>query len=238
MAARRGTFPLKRLDVDGLSIEVEKKRIKNLYLRVRRPDGTVCVSAPKTMPDAAIVRFVRTRMGWIERQRAATAAARENSADSDGPSVTLSGRVYPLVVSYGAGKPRAAVCGDTVAMTLPPDGDPATARKTALVGLYRASLEARAPALLLAWAGCMGVSPGPLTLRDMTTRYGTCNTRTGRITLNLRLARYAPAFLEYVVVHELAHLIEPGHNARFYAVLDRYLPAWRTLRKQLKSLPL
>lgn len=99
----------------------------------------------------------------------------------------------------------------------------------------RRQLKRDAPPLVATWAAVMGLATPDLAYRRMTSRWGTCNTRTARITLNLELARRDPDLLEYVVVHELAHLIERGHNARFYAVIDAYLPDWRERRRTLNG---
>lgn len=99
----------------------------------------------------------------------------------------------------------------------------------------RAELKRAAPPLVEYWAVVMGVPMPQIAIRRMTTRWGTCNTVAKRITLNLELARRDPTLLEYVVVHELAHLIERGHNARFYAVMDQHLPDWKQRRKVLNG---
>jgi predicted metal-dependent hydrolase len=99
----------------------------------------------------------------------------------------------------------------------------------------RRQLRRAIPPLLAEWAPRVGVPVPDFTIRRMTTRWGTCNIQAKRITLNLELARREPELLEYVVVHELAHLIEGGHNARFYSVMDRALPEWRLLRRALNQ---
>ena len=99
----------------------------------------------------------------------------------------------------------------------------------------RRALKANVPPLVEYWAQVMGVPMPQIAIRRMTTRWGTCNTATLRITLNLELARRDPSLLEYVIVHELAHLIERGHNQRFYAVMDRHLPDWKQRRRALNG---
>jgi len=99
----------------------------------------------------------------------------------------------------------------------------------------RKDLKRSAPPLVAHWAGVMGLAVPEVAIRRMTSRWGTCNTQTRRITLNLELAQRDRALLEYVVVHELAHLVERGHNARFYAVMDAHLPDWRLRRRALND---
>ena len=102
------------------------------------------------------------------------------------------------------------------------------------VAEWRAIVEGLTPGLVERWAAVMGVTPGKLAYRNMTSRWGSCQPSTGRICINVRLALYPPRCLEYVVVHELAHLLVHGHGAQFYAVLDRYLPDWRESKKLLE----
>lgn len=101
----------------------------------------------------------------------------------------------------------------------------------------RALMRRSVPPLVEHWAQQMGLPTPQIALRRMTTRWGTCNTATARITLNLELGRRDPSLLEYVIVHELAHLIERGHNARFYAVMDAHMPDWRLRRRVLNGSP-
>ncbi len=222
--------------IDGIPIDVQRKRIKNMYLRVLAPAGNVLLTAPMRVSDAKVAQFARTRIDWVKRAREKCLAAAPSQFES-GDTLLLSGESVPLCVVPCAGRARAVYADGRVLLYAPPGAD-AAARKTAVDALYRAQLLSDAPPLIESWARTMGVHPGALTIRDMSTRYGTCNTANGRITLNLRLSKAAPVYLAYVVVHELAHLIEPNHSARFYAVMDSYLPAWKTLRRELKSLPL
>lgn len=164
-----------------------RKRIKNLRLTVKAPDGDVVVSAPRHVPDAAIAAFVKDKAAWIQKHR-----------------------------DRLANQPRPLEAG--------PEAE-----------AMRAQLKETVPPLVEYWADRMGLPMPTLAFRRMTTRWGSCNTQTKRITFNLELGRRDPELLEYVVVHELAHLIERGHNARFYEVMDEYLPEWRILRRVLNG---
>jgi predicted metal-dependent hydrolase len=164
-----------------------RKRIKNLRLTVKAPDGDVVVSAPRHVPDAAIAAFVKDKAAWIQKHR-----------------------------NRLANQPRPLQAG--------PEAE-----------AMRAHLKETVPPLVEYWAERMGLPMPTLAFRRMTSRWGSCNTQTKRITFNLELGRRDPELLEYVVVHELAHLIERGHNARFYAVMDEYLPEWRILRRVLNG---
>lgn len=176
------------VEVDGLSVELAVKRIKNLSLRVR-PDGTVALSVPAGMGERRALSFVREKRDWIEARRRELAAA-------------------PMHLERNPSPEDAAA--------------------------WRALVEAAVPLLLAKWEPVMGVRAKTLAYRSMTSRWGSCQPATGRICINTQLAKYPLECLEYVVVHELAHLIEPGHGPRFQAILSRYLPDWKTRRAKLR----
>lgn len=173
------------LDVEGVSVRLVRKNVRNLRISVHPPDGGVRVSAPLRMPEFIVRQFVRAKAGWV-RSRQADIAARP---------------------------------------VLPP-----LDRKRA-----KQHLHAQIPALQEKWQPRLGVAASEVRLRHMRTRWGSCNVRTGRIWLNLELARHDPACLEYVFVHELVHLIERGHGPRFKALMDGYLPGWKDLRAELNE---
>lgn len=175
--------------VDGESVTVTLKRIKNLHLRLRSSDGAIEVSAPYRADDAFIADFVRSRASWIHRQRQRMAAS-------------------PLIAAENATPEQ--------------------------VGEWRAVVEACAPLLVEAWEPIMGVKAHKIVYRNMKSRWGSCQPSTGRICLNVRLALYPPECLEYVVVHELCHLLERGHGPRFKALMDAFLPDWRERRDKLR----
>lgn len=177
------------LTVDGLRIVLRRKRIKNINLRVKPPDGQVEVSAPFPVAERDIVRLVRERRGWIDAKREEMAAS-------------------PTALAAGATPEE--------------------------VASWRVVVEACVPVLVARWEPVLGVSAGRLAYRNMTSRWGSCQPGTGRICINVRLALYPPECLEYVVVHELCHLIERGHGPRFKALLDGCLPDWRERRAKLR----
>lgn len=176
------------LRVDDLDINVTRKIMRNMYLRIKPPAGKIEVSAPTRMSDAEIAAFVRGRRDWIERQRKRMA---EKSAASD--------------------------------------FEWTDERKQ----LAQANINAQLPTLLEHWEPIIGRKPTHITLRLMTSRWGSCTPKTGRIRLNLQLGLMDPRFLEYVLVHEMTHLWASGHGAEFQRLMDEYLPNWRRLRRDL-----
>lgn len=176
------------------SIQVNHGRVKNLYLRVKPPDGRIEITAPLRMPDHVILEFVDSRESWIRKTRNRLSAAMSS---------------------------------------VPPEGRPEW--DEAAVDRAKSSINARLPELLQWWVPVVGREPSSISLRLMTSRWGSCTPATRRIRLNVELARLDPRFLEYVLVHELTHLYVHGHGPEFQRRMDRYLPQWRMLRKELNT---
>ena len=217
------------LEVLGETVTVVRKAQKNMYLSVR-PDGTLSVTCPFSTGDGEIIRFVEAQADWL-RKRKAAAEQRVKTAALDyvsGDTVPLWGRFYALDVCdarpYGV-----SVQGETLVLNAPV-GSTREERAALLEAFYRAQFKAAVPPLLHRWQPFLGVAATGLTIRAMTSRWGSCNTRTGRVTLNLRLVEKDPRCLEYVVVHELCHLIVPDHSRAFWNCVARCLPDWRKRR--------
>lgn len=180
------------LVIDGIPVEVSRKKIKNMYLYVKPPEGRVSVSAPLRMSGSEIARFVRQKRSWIERrQQAYRRQYEEQDLGENG--------VRPL-----------------------DERD-------------RAFLREEISRLLPKWEERTGLHCSSFQIRDMKTRWGTCNTRTGKLWFALMLARQPQECVEYVILHELAHLYEPSHNARFKAFLDVHMPEWREIRRRMRG---
>lgn len=176
------------LHIDDLAVNVTRKTMRNMYLRIKPPAGKIEVSAPARMSDAKIAGFVRERRGWIDRQRKAISQ-------------------------------KAA----------PPSFEWTEERRCAA----KANIDAQLPGFLRRWGPVIGRTPTHITLRLMTSRWGSCTPATGRIRLNLQLGLMDSRFLEYVLVHEMTHLWASGHGAEFQRRMDVYLPNWRVLRRDL-----
>ena len=227
-----------QLTVDGLAVTVIRKSIKNMHLCVLPPDGRIQITAPNRMSRAVIERFVHEKRGWIARKQAAIAARPAvTSADfSDGQTVYLWGRTYTLHVQTAA-RGRHAVCdGSEIILHVHPDVGPAQ-REAALNTFYRQALHAQISERLPVWEARSGLSPSSWQIKNMKTRWGTCNTATKKIWLNLQLVKQPTACLDYVIAHELTHLRYPGHGADFKAFLGRVYPTWPAVRRQLNEHP-
>ncbi|MBI1194921.1 MAG: DUF45 domain-containing protein [Gammaproteobacteria bacterium] len=234
----RATEPgISRLALDGLDIELTRKDIKRLYLRVSA-DGRVRVSAPKSVPMDTVRGFVVSKRDWIREQqdRFHVHARLPQPEYVDGETHFFGGRRYPLRVREHDGPPRVTLSPDAIDLAVRP-GTAKDKRRALIEDWQRRHLKAEIPRIVARYEGPMGVQVREFGVKRMRTRWGTCNIRARRIWLSLELAKRPFECLEYVVVHEMAHLIEAGHNARFYAVMDEFLPGWRTHREALKRLP-
>lgn len=225
--------------IDDLTIEVQKKDIKNLHLYVKPPDGAVTISAPKSMGDKAIELFARTKLSWIRRQRekfqsAPRLAKREYVS---GETLYLWGKQYFLSVEHTKGMQSIKLTGNRAILTVR-EGHPASHREAFVNEWYRKELRSEIERLLPKMERISGIRCNEFRIKNMTTRWGTCNTKIGRIWLNLQLAKYDTACLEYVILHELVHLKERDHGSRFTAMLDELMPYWRDIRARLNQQPL
>jgi len=220
------------LTIGSYTVNVTRKRIKNLYLRVL-PQGEISVNAPMRTTEAEISRFVLSREDWIDLQLKRQEGVVPRGY-CDGDAVPYFGKSLTLRLFERTGRMHIALRGDTLELFIRPDADEA-ARKRAVDTWYREELYEAAGAMLPAVERTVGKRAGELKVRDMKTRWGTCNIRTALITLNLRLVEKPAECLRYVLTHELCHLHEAGHGERFWKRMDVYYPDWKRVRKLLKQ---
>ena len=220
------------IQVDDLAVSVTWKRMKNIRLRIIPPGGNVVVSAPLGVPSGRISRFIREQRPWVDRKREQLReTAREADRLEDGGRVRLWGRWYDVEHGRG-GRARAWVAGHRLIIT----GAGEVARERAIAMFRRSELERVSRPLLDSWAPVMGVpQPALIRYRAMRTRWGSCNHRTRAITLNMALVRFPVAALEYVVVHELAHLKHAGHGKEFWSLVAAAIPDHLERRRHLNT---
>ena len=228
------------LSVGGLDVHVVRKQIKNLHLGVYPPLGRVRVAVPAAMTDTAVRLAVICKLGWIKRQRAQFAAQpRETRRDMvNGESHYFQGRRYRLRLLPNQPVARVRVVGAATLEMAVPKGATRQKREAVLNQWYRDQLKALVPPLMAQWQRMLGVEARNWGIQRMKTKWGSCNPDTKRVLLNLELAKKLPDCLEYLVVHELTHLLERRHNDRFIALMDEHLPKWRQHQKALTAEPL
>lgn len=226
--------------VSGLAVQIVRKAIKNLHLGVYPPNGRVRVAAPLALTDDAVRLAVISRLGWIKRQRAKFEGQPRQSEREmvTGESHYFLGQRYRLNVieHHGAGKvvlPNKS----TMALYARPETSPVQ-RKQILQRWYREQLKTLIPPLLEKWQTTLDVQVADWGIKKMKTKWGACNVNARRIWLNLELAKKPVKCLEYIVMHELIHLLERYHNERFIALMEQHLPTWRTWREMLNHAPL
>lgn len=230
----------KRISVSGIPIEVVRKDIKNLHLGVYPPLGRVRVAAPLVVDDEAVRLAVLDKLGWIKRQRAQFANQPRQSEREmvNGESHYFLGRRYRLRVHEQDGPVHVALRGVASMDLFVRPGASLEKREGVLLEWHRASLRSVVADLLERWQSKLGVQVAGWGIKKMKTKWGSCNIRARRIWVNLELAKKPVQCLEYIVVHELVHLLERNHTDRFIALMDTYLPDWRTRREVLNSSPL
>lgn len=229
-----------QIEVSGLLVEVVRKNIKNLHLAVYPPLGKVRVAAPLRVGDEAVRLSVLTRLAWIKRQRAKFVGQERQSQREyvTGESHYFQGRRYRLNVVIHAGPGHVAIRNKSTLDLFVREGTDTAHREKLLLGWYRGQLKALIPALIDQWAGVVGEMPTGWGVKQMKTKWGTCNIKARHIWLNLELAKKPVHCLEYIIVHELAHLLERHHNDRFIALMNQAMPQWQMYRKELNQAPL
>ena len=229
-----------RIEVRGIPIEIVRKDIKNLHLGVYPPAGRVRVAAPLRLDNEAVRLAVVSRLGWIRRQRTAFELQdRESQREFvSGESHYLGGRRYRLDVIWRDVPASVRVRNNAwIELSVRP-GDDRKTREAVMQAWYRSQLRDRLPHLFAKWEARIGVQAAEVRIRRMKTRWGSCNQAARRIWLNLELAKKPEGCLEYVLVHELVHLIERRHNERFRDLMDHHQPSWRLHRDELHRAPL
>jgi predicted metal-dependent hydrolase len=227
-----------RLDLGGIPAEVSFKDIKNLHLSVHPPNGRVRISAPKRMALDTIRVFAISKLGWIKQQQR---KLKEQERETPREYLNLEshyfwGKRYLLCVIEHGGSPSIEVQHSRLLLRVPL-GTNQQKMQQIVAQWYRSQMKAAIPPLIARWASVMGVEVSRFYVQQMKTKWGSCNHRTGTIRLNTELAKKPKDCLEYVVVHEMTHLLEPTHNARFISIMDRFMPNWRLRRDQLNRLP-
>jgi len=230
----------RRITVAGVTVEILRKDIKNLHLGVYPPAGRVRVAAPLTVSDEAVRLAVIGKLGWITRRQARfeTQARQSRREMVSGESHYFLGRRYRLRVHEHDGPPKVVPRGRTLIDFYVRPATPAAQRELVLQRWYRAQLKLLIPPLLAKWERILGIAPADWGIKKMKTRWGSCNIEARRLWFNLELAKKPERCLEYVIVHELLHLLERRHDGRFIALMDRHLANWRALRDELNHAPL
>lgn len=226
------------INLGEITAEVIQKDIKNVHLSVYPPNGRVKIAAPLRMDLETIRIFAISKLGWIKRQQ-----TKLRNQEREAPREFISreshyylGKRYLLKVVEHDTKPSVMIQHDKLILQVKPATTTAQ-RQILLQEWYREQLKALVPNYIAKWEKVMGVEVSAFGIKKMRTKWGTCNTEAQRIWINLELAKKPLECLEYIVVHEMVHLLERSHNARFIAYMNQFLPQWRNLKEELNRLP-
>jgi len=227
------------IKIGELSILVAKKRIKNVHLSVHPPNGRVTLTAPRATRLDVARAYAISRLGWIRKQREKllTQARETPRRLINRESHDLWGRRHLMRVEYRDGKPGVRLDHKQITLVIRPDSDRAK-RQRVIHEWHKSLLHAAVPALIRKWEPKLQVNVSHYFLQRMKTKWGSCNYRDRRIRLNTELVKKPKDLLEYVIVHEMAHLLEPIHSPAFVALLDKHYPSWPEARAELNELPL
>ena len=229
-----------RITISNIPIDVFRKDIKNLHLSVHPPTGRVRISAPTDTKDDAIRLFAISKISWIKKhQRGFESQERQTIREYvTGESHYFKGKRYLLDVIHREQPGRVDIKRKKIITLCVPPNSNLAYREKIITNWYRNNLKNEIPDLVEKWEKIIGVKVNEWRVRKMKTKWGSCNVEAGRIWINLELIKKPPRCLEYIIVHEMLHLIERKHNENFVALLGAYMPNWKFYLDELNSFPL
>lgn len=228
-----------QLKLGDIAVDVVLKDIKNVHLSVYPPTGRIRISAPKRLSLDTIRVFAISKLGWIKQQQK---KLREQERETpreylNRESHYVWGKRYLLKINEEHAAPKIELKHNKMILWVRPGANDA-AKQATVASWYREQIKAAAPDVIAKWEPLVGVSVKRIFVQEMKTKWGSCNPQGSSIRLNTNLAKKPRECLEYIVVHEMVHVLEPTHNARFTALMDRLMPQWRVRRQELNRTPL
>ena len=227
---------MQQLVIDKICIEVERKNIKSLRLAVYPQTGRIRLAAPLWLSDEVLRAYAVSKLSWIKKHQHRIAVREPQTVQEyiSGEQHLYNGIRYTLEVIPHSRKSEVVL--EDVTMRLFIHANNSKRQRAAVLSeWYRERLKEQIPALISLWETRMGVDVRSWGIKQMKTRWGSCNTRAQRIWLNLELAKKPTRCMEYVLVHEMAHLLEPNHSKRFKDLMSKFLPHWKLLKEELKK---
>lgn len=224
-----------KLYIEDIEVELIRKKIKNMHLYVLRPDGKVRVTAPSRLAEEKIKAFIKSRLDWIRLQQEIILAEPHDKpiAYLSGDTIKIFGLPYELIVTEG--KKNDFSFSNGKAELHCKSGLSAEQREAIVDKALREALYEKIKPLFEKWEQITQLIPSSYQIKKMKTRWGTCNTRTRKIWINFELVRKREIYIEYVILHELAHLRAPNHGSDFIAIMNYYMPSWQEIRKTLNQ---
>jgi predicted metal-dependent hydrolase len=230
---------IKQIDIGGIPVDVVFKDIKNVHLSVHPPTGRVRIAAPERMNLDTVRVYAISKIDWIKKQQKKfQEQERETKREYlDRESHYVWGKRYLLKVQEENRPPSVELQHSQMVLTVRP-GASMTKKEAVVQAWYRDLIREAVDPLIAKWESALGVKVNKVIVQRMKTKWGSCNPQTKNIHLNPELAKKPRECLEYVLVHEMVHLLEPSHNATFVALMDQYMPQWRHIRDELNRAPL
>jgi len=226
-----------KITIGNIDIDLIRKNIKNIHLSVYPPDGRVRLAVPERMNDEAVRLFATSKLAWITKQRKKFSEQDRQTAREfvSGESHYYFGTRYLLNVVETTGKQHIELRGNKyIDLYVRPEST-VEKREKIMYDWYRQSLKKIIPAYIKKWEEIMRVTVNDWGVKLMKTKWGTCNVKDKRIWINLELAKKNPRCLEYIIVHEMVHLLERHHNEKYKAYMDKFLPNWKSIKDELNS---
>ena len=226
------------ITIENIDIELIRKNIKNIHLSVHPPDGRVRLSVPKRMDDEAVRLFVISKLSWINKHKKKY-SLQERQAEIEflsGESHYFLGSRYILNIIETTGKQRVQLRDDKYIDLYVRENSTKEKREKIMLEWYRQKLKMLIPGYIEKWENIIGVRVNDWGVKLMKTRWGTCNIRDKRIWINLELAKKNVTCLEYIVVHEMVHLLERYHNDVFKGYMSEFLPNWKSIKEELQKI--
>ena len=227
------------IELGGIEIRLTRKSVRNVHLTVHPPEGRVTLVAPKSTRSEVARAYAISKLGWIrQQQKELRDQAREPLRRYvERESHQLWGRRHLLTIAESNAKPEVQLDHRRIRLTVRPGSD-AAKRAEVIHEWHKRLMHTEVPKMIAHWEPRLGVHVSGYFLQRMKTKWGSCNHTAGNIRLNTELVKKPKDLVEYVVVHEMLHLLEPTHSERFVSLLDRHWPQWRDSRKELNALPL
>lgn len=230
---------IRQIDIGGIPVDVIFKNIKNIHLSVHPPTGRVRIAAPEHMNLDTVRVYAISKIDWIKKhQRKFHEQERETRREYlDRESHYVWGKRYLLKINEENRVPAVELRHNQMVLTVRPRSG-SEKREAIVTAWYRDLVREAVSSLIAKWEPVLGVTVNQIIVRHMKTRWGSCTSSSGTIRLNTELAKKPRECLEYVLVHEMIHLLEPSHNATFVSLMDSFMPHWRQLRDELNRAPL
>ncbi len=228
-----------QITIGGIPVDVEFKDIKNVHLSVYPPTGRVRIAAPARMNLDTIRLYAIAKLDWIKKQQTKLQSQQRETPREylDRESHYVWGRRYLLKIKEEDTVPTVELKHSQMVLTVRSEAG-RVKREDVVASWYREQLRIAMSPLIAKWETLIGVKVNRIYVQRMKTKWGSCNPHSRSIRLNSELAKKSSECLEYVIVHELVHLLEPTHNNRFVSLMDGFLPQWRHLRDELNRMPL